>query len=144
MINWTRIIIYAACLFLAQLAIGFSEGWLTPGTEGGDRLELVRWFAASSLVSLVVCISIFGHMGYRQVPRPFLHAGLTMAIYGVLSSVLAIALSTRLGGFPVLLVSLEWLTLAVAAIVGVIIGIAVRLRVHGRPATRAGSSSEAA
>ena len=144
MINWTRIIIYAACLFLAQLAIGFSEGWLTPGTEGGDRMELVRWFAASSLVSLVVCLIIFGHMGYRQVARPFLHAGLTMAIYGALSLVLAVTLSTWIGGFSVLLVSLEWLTLAAASVVGVIIGIAVRLRVHGRSGPRAGSSSEVA
>jgi len=121
-INWSKILIYGSVLFFAQFATGLVEGFFSPYPNVASRIETIFWFALSTLTSLIVSTSIFAHMAIHQSSRPFLHASLSLAIYGAASFGLSAVLKPFFGSPQTLLVYFGWLTLLVGLLAGVLIG----------------------
>jgi hypothetical protein len=116
-VNWRRIAGLALALLLSQLIIGFAEG------AAGAPNQAQAQFLLSTLLSFLTASVIFWFFSVRQKHRPFLHAGLALVAMVALSIVLAAAVFTWLGGnFHMVLVAAEWVTLAVALVVGTYIG----------------------
>ena len=109
--NWLRICSYAACLFLAQWALGLALGLFSPNS--------FAWSAAGDLVSFLICAAIFAHFAGRQKYRPFLHAVLALLLYCVLSFIVGEALTYFIGSIPLIQLVKEWLSLIAALLVGV-------------------------
>ena len=124
-INWSKILIYASVLFFAQFAIGFAEGWFSPGVIDTSHIQIVLLFVLSTLTSFVVCTALFAHMAIYQANRPYLHAGLSLVLYGAAFFGLSVILKPLLGSAPTLLIYFGWLTDITGLLAGVFIGRAI-------------------
>ena len=116
--NWKRIIAFAALLFVAEVLVGFIAG----GFSGTDVTAFRRRLAVSVCLSLALSGAVFSAMSYRQAHRPFLHALSALLLMAVLSLALAAAFPALLGSTPIVLIALDWVTLAVALIIGTSFG----------------------
>ena len=115
--NWKAIIIYGACLSIADFAVGFAAGFF-----GAKPL-----FSAWDLASFVICTALFAHLAIRNRVRPLAHACLVLAFYGVIWLALAALELALLGSVPpLLLIGLDWLGLIVSMAIGISIGSALR------------------
>jgi hypothetical protein len=117
-VNWKKIGVFAAALFLAEVFVGFITGGIN-ATE--QRL------AVSSVLSLSFSILLFSAMAASQ-DRPFLHACLALLLTFVFSLALGVILPPWLTETPLILVALEWLALALGLVIGTSIGRYVGLR----------------
>ena len=124
-INWCKILIYGSVLFFAQFAIGFAEGWFSPGVNDTNHIKIVLLFVLSTLTSLFVCTSIFAHMAIYQASRPYLHACLSLFLCGAAFFGLSAVLEPLLGSAPTLLIYFGWLTDITGLFAGVLIGRAI-------------------
>jgi hypothetical protein len=118
-LNWKKIAGFAAALFLAEVLVGFIDGGTASSVDLGaakQRLTL------STLLSLFFSAVIFSVMAVRQDYRPFLHAGLALLFAFAFSLALGAILPAWLTDTPLILVALDWLTLAVGLIIGTSIG----------------------
>ncbi|GAB3347411.1 hypothetical protein GCM10027359_31760 [Marilutibacter aestuarii] len=124
-VNWGRIAIYAAALFVAQVSIGFLEGSLA----GIGPMHLV----ASSAISFLACGAIFAHLAARQCSNPFVHAWAALILQSLAGAVFLFALTRRLDGVPPVTLAIEWLVLVCALMAGTALGSSWRRRT-GQPA----------
>ena len=123
--NWRKVGAYAAVLFAAQFAVGFTEGVLAPVS--------VSTFLASDLASFVACGSIFAHLTANQICKPFTHACLALALQIVVSVAFSKVLDVWLGEIPRSLIVFEWAVLICILLVGTAAGLSLR-RSRGQPA----------
>jgi hypothetical protein len=123
--NWGKIVIYASLLFFAQMVIGITEGFFSPGASSSDPTEISYWRILSYLTSVIVCTFIFAHMAAHQTVRPFAHACLSLVFYGAASLGVSVAFNVWFGYVPTSRVFLEWLGLVVALSAGVVVGRAI-------------------
>ena len=132
MIDWSKVVRYGICLFIAQVAIGFAEGFLFSGVGSSDKGAILQAFAISALVSFAVCTVVFAHLVASQADRPFLHACLALLCHGGLSLALALLLPAWLDDLPLPIIAMEWLTLVAALNVGVFVGTLINRRMRAR------------
>jgi len=125
-INWSKIVIYSSVLFFAQSAIGFLEGFLSPGANDTTHEEIGLWFALSNLITIIVAASLYAHLAIYQASRPLVHASLSLALYGAASLGLFLVLKPLLGLAPTVLILLNFLVLIPGVLAGLFIGIAIR------------------
>ena len=114
--NCKEVIVYGTCLSISQIAAGFASGFFGASPP----------FSAWDLASIVICTAVFAHLATRNRVRPFAHACLALAFYGIIWLALAALASGFLGSVSPQLIGLEWLGLLVAMAVGVSIGSAIR------------------
>ena len=113
--NWKKIFVFAAVLFASEFVIGFVEGGI--GIANPDSAQ--EQFLLSTSLSFLFASTIFCYMASRQTQRPFAHATLALIVMLVLSLAVALALHLMAGSyFHIVLVTVEWLTLIAALIVG--------------------------
>ena len=125
--SWSYIVKLAISIFVAQVSIGFLDGFFAPGGAG------VAWFVGSNAVSLVVCGAIFARFAARQPFRPFTHAWIALVVHVVAGFALAQALKPLVGSAPLALVAIGLLIVICALIVGTAFGVSLR-RGASRPA----------
>ena len=112
--NWRKIAIYAAALFIVQFAIGFLEGFLA---SGGTASLL-----ASSLASFLMCAGIFAHFAAHQPSKPFTHGLVALVLQAIAGMALFLAMAHWLGGTAGGSLSIEWFVLVCALMVGTVLG----------------------
>lgn len=128
-VNWGKIIKYAAALFAAQFTIGFLEGLFSTTDAGaGAAVSLV-----SAAASFTLSGAVFVHFAAHQPFKPFAHAWAALVLQVAVASVLAQVLTDWLGKALSLLLALEWLVLVCALLAGTALGSTLRQRV-GQPA----------
>ena len=120
--SWSKIVIYAIVVFVAQVMLGLAEGFFSPAATVVNNTEMTVWFTFSNLTSLIACAAIFAHMATRQKTRPLLHASLSLAIYFAISLAVYVVVWLFLENIHIVFMLSEWFTLVVAALVGVAIG----------------------
>ena len=120
--NWRKIHIYAIVVLVAQMTIGFLEGFFSPATTVVSDAEMTGWFTLSNVASLIACAAIFAHMATRQKSRPFLHASLSLVIYIAISLAMYAVVWLFLENLHIVFLFSQWVTLFVATFAGVAIG----------------------
>ena len=124
-VNWKKVVGFAAALIFAEISVGFIQGGAAAGTSlGAANRALVQ----STLLSLAFSTLIFSVMTVRQDHRPFLHATLALLLAFVFSVALGAVLPAWLTDTPLILAALEWFTLVVGLIIGASVGHYLRLR----------------
>ena len=131
-VNWKKIAIFATALFLAQVLVGFLEGSAATGV-GLD--EAKQRLVQSTLLSLLFSSAIFSFMAVRQDYRAFLHACLALLVTLAFTLALGAVLPASFSETPLILVSLGWLTQAVALVIGTAIGRYLSRRFRTPPGT---------
>ena len=117
-VNWKRIVVFAALLFASGVLVGFIEG----GFSGTDVTALRGQLVLSVCLSLGISVAVFSAMSFRQEHSPFLHAFAALLLMEAFSLALAAAFPAWLGGTPLVLMVLDWITLAVALVAGTSLG----------------------
>ena len=118
-VNWKKVVGFAAALIFAEISVGFIQGGAAAGTSlGAANRALVQ----STLLSLALSTLIFSVMTVRQDHRPFLHATLALLLAFVFSVALGAVLPSWLTDTPLMLAALEWFTLVVGLIIGASVG----------------------
>ncbi len=126
--SWSYIFKLAITIFVAQVAIGFLDGFIAPGGAG------TIWFFGSHAVSLGVCGAIFAFFASRQPFKPLAHAWIALLVHLVAGLAFSQAVRLWIGSAPPLpLVMIELLVVVSALIVGTFIGINLRQK-NGSPA----------
>ena len=120
MISWKKILTYGLFLFAVQFVIGMAAGFFSPGTSS--------LFSSGDIAAFFAGLAIFTHLSIRQTARTLLHAFLVLSVYWVLSIAAGVMLSPLLGHVPFLLIALEWLSLFVAMVAGMMLGLFLRHR----------------
>ena len=110
--NWQKIMWLALSLFIAQVAIGFFEGLLSPPGSG------VSAFFLGKAASFVVCSVLFGRFAARNPIRSFTHAWIALFFQMLAATLFSMAVSHWLDEPPMILVFAEWAALVTALIVG--------------------------
>jgi MFS family permease len=123
--NWGRILGHGVMLFLAQTMVGFLSGLLEPEWNAETVTLSAAWTGAAALLTLLVCAIVFAHLAFRQMHRPFLHAGLALAAACVMGLLLAMGIEQwvfEFGDTHVVLAVLEYAVLAFALLAGTGLG----------------------
>lgn len=83
---WGRILVYGSMLFLAQAMIDFLSGLLEPDWNADTMALSGAWTGGAALLAFMACTLVFVHLAIRQAHRPFLHAGLVLAVAMVIAT----------------------------------------------------------
>ncbi|MCI2261160.1 hypothetical protein [Xanthomonas indica] len=110
--NWKAILAYAALLFLFHCGVGFLSGLFDLG-------GLVN---AWTLLSFLLCATLFVHLALRVAQHHLAHACLVLVVYAAVADVVAALLPPDLGDVPTMFVILEWLQLLASTGCGLLIG----------------------
>jgi hypothetical protein len=119
--NLRTICEYAAALFVAQILLGFLEGFLF-------RPSLAALLGGAA-ASFVVCGAIFAHLGAQQPHRPFSHAWAALLLQVAVSMVLDQILTrwiSWIGSTPASLIALGFIVFVVSLLAGTMFGIRLR------------------
>ena len=123
--NWKKIVVVAAAVFLAEVLVGFVMGGLAWSIDLAVAKERLVW---STSLSFLFATLIFAALAVRQYDRPAVHATLALLLTLVLSLAVGGLFPASLSDRPGILVALEWLTLAMGLVVGTTIGGYLRVR----------------
>ena len=116
--NWKVSIKYAATVFIVQCMLVFFEGLLFKPSV----------FVANSfrIASLLICGTIFLHLGTHQLYKPHVHAWIVLAIESAAGVALGLLLYPWIGVVEFNDVLLEYIILVSALIMGTSLGIKLR------------------
>jgi hypothetical protein len=93
-LHWRRILGYAFVLLCVQGIVGVGSGFLEPRGSAHETGLAATWAGGSALLTLVICAMVFAHLAFRQAHRPFLHAGLVLAIAMATATLAGLLLAT--------------------------------------------------
>jgi len=134
-LHWRRIFGHAFVLLCVETIIGLGSGFLEPRGSDPDMGLAEAWMGGTTLLTLVVCTLVFAHLAFRQVRRPFLHAGLVLAIAIAGSTAIGLLFASLVAGALfdhgdtlVVLDLLEYAVPAFACLAGTAIGRLIRSR----------------
>ncbi len=132
---WGRIFGYGFILFLAQAMVDFLSGLLEPDWNAETTALSGAWTGGAALLAIMACTLVFVHLAIRQAHRPFLHAGLVLAVAMVTATLAGLLFATVIAsaafdyGEPhVVYVLLGYAVPASACIAGTTIGRLIRSR----------------
>lgn len=134
--NWKLTATYALCLFLLQFVLGFAEGVFTPTSS--DPSADLGFFLGGLAVSLLASATLFLVLSARHPPDRWMRAVVVLLIYTVSSLALDRVVSFWLDSVPTVLAVIDWLGVAVGALVGTSVGalLAARIAVAASQASR--------
>ena len=124
--NWSKIAVLAALLFVAQFLVGFFGGFLQ---QSGS---VAFWFLAGPAASFLLCSTIFAFSAIRNLVKPFAHAWLGLLLHVLAALAFSALLPASLGSTPWSSVALEWIVLIASLVVGTSVGIKFRTRIGKR------------
>lgn len=134
-LHWRRIFGHAFVLLSVQGIIGVGSGFLEPRGSDRDVGLAAAWMGGTALLTLVTCAMVFAHLAFRQAHRPFLHAGLLLAVAMVTATLAGLLLATIIasatfdyGDSHVVLDLLGYAVPACACLAGTAIGRVIRSR----------------
>lgn len=134
-LHWRRIFGHAVVLLIVQGIVGLGSGFFEPRGSDPDVGLAASWTGGTTLLTLVACTIVFAHLSFRQAHRPFLHAGLVLAIATAASTAIGLLFASFIAGAlfdhgdaHVVLDLLEYAVPASACLAGTAIGRLVRSR----------------
>ena len=128
--SWSYIFKLAISISIAQMAIGFLDGFFAPSSSG------ISWTLGSHAVSLSLCGAIFVFFAFHQPFKPFLHAWISLPVGQVAGLALLLPVHLALFGtanWPLQVIVVDLLVVVCALIVGTLIGIGLRTRLASQP-----------
>lgn len=116
--NWKVSIKYAAIVFIVQCTLGFFEGLLFEPSV----------FVAHSfrIASLLICGTIFFHLGTHQLDKPLVHAWVVFAMYFTAGVALGFLLYPWIAAMEFNDILLEYILLVSALVIGTSLGVKLR------------------
>lgn len=110
--HWKSIFGYAALLFVLQCSVGFHSGLFGLGGLAN----------AWTLLSFLLCATLFAHLALRVVQHRLAHACMVLVVYAVFADVVAALLPPDMTDEPAMSVALEWLQLLASTGLGLLVG----------------------